>query len=222
MRVMGYHLRIKVCGVTAAADLAEAARLGVDAVGLNFHPASPRSVTADTAVALLRELPPFVEAVGVFVQKSVQEAAALVARMGRIRVLQIHGRPGEMVAAFPYHFVPAFAVREAADVAAVQHYLDACAAVGRSPSAILVDGHAPGLHGGTGRTAPWHLLSRFSPGVPLLLAGGLTLENVADAVRAVRPWGVDVASGVESSPGRKDPERMRRFIEAAREAAWAL
>jgi phosphoribosylanthranilate isomerase len=219
---MGYHIRIKVCGVTAAADVAEAGRLGVDAVGLNFHPASPRSVSADTALALLRELPPFVEAVGVFVQKSVHDAAGMIGRLARIRTIQIHGGAPEMVAAFPYHFIPAFAVRDAAELASIQHYLDACRAIGRSPSAILVDGQAPGLHGGTGQKAPWHLLARFQADVPLLLAGGLTPENVAEAVRTVRPWGVDVASGVESAPGRKDPVRMRQFIEAAREAAWRL
>jgi phosphoribosylanthranilate isomerase len=219
---MGYHLRVKVCGVTTTDDLIEAANLGVDAVGLNFHPASPRAVSADTALALLRELPPFVAAVGVFVQKSVQEAAGLVSRLTRIHTLQIHGGARELVAAFPYCYIPAFTVRDAADLTSIQHYLDACRAIGRSPSAILVDGHVPGLHGGTGQKAPWHLLSRFQPDVPLLLAGGLTPENVAEAVRAVRPWGVDVASGVESSPGRKDAARMRQFIEAAREAAFRL
>jgi phosphoribosylanthranilate isomerase len=80
----------------------------------------------------------------------------------------------------------------------------------------------PGQHGGTGRTAPWHLLANFRPGVPIILAGGLTPDNVAEAIRLVQPFGVDVASGVESSPGHKDPERMARFIDAAREAAARL
>jgi phosphoribosylanthranilate isomerase len=87
------------------------------------------------------------------------------------------------------------------------------------PAAILVDARVPGHFGGTGKTAPWELLAEFHPGVPLILAGGLTPDNVAEAVRIVRPYGVDVASGVESSPGVKDPEKMKRFIKNAREAA---
>ena len=82
--------------------------------------------------------------------------------------------------------------------------------------AVLLDGHAPGQYGGTGQTAPWPLLADFDPGVPVILAGGLTPENVAEAIRTVRPYAVDVASGVESSPGRKDPEKLRRFIDAVR------
>jgi phosphoribosylanthranilate isomerase len=84
---------------------------------------------------------------------------------------------------------------------------------------VLLDGHAPGLHGGTGRTAPWELLADFRPGVPVILAGGLTPDNVAEAVRRVRPYAVDVASGVEEAPGRKDPAKVARFIANARAAA---
>jgi len=90
------------------------------------------------------------------------------------------------------------------------------------PEAILVDARVPGQFGGTGKTAPWELLADFQPDVPLILAGGLTPENVAEAVRIVRPYGVDVASGVEKSPGRKDPDKMKGFIENAREAAERL
>jgi phosphoribosylanthranilate isomerase len=219
---MGYHLRVKVCGVTCAVDLEAAARFGVDAVGLNFHPPSPRSVSLEQARALLRDLPPFVEAVGVFVNRSVREIRGQVEETGRIRIIQVHGGPHEVVDAFPYHFVPAFQVRDAADLDGILRYLDTFRAVGVLPSALLVDGYAAGLTGGTGQRAPWDLLADFTPGVPVLLAGGLTPENVAEAVRAVRPWGVDVASGVEQAPGRKDHERMRRFIESAREAAWRL
>ncbi len=86
----------------------------------------------------------------------------------------------------------------------------------RLPSAILVDAHVAGQYGGTGQTAPWHLLADFKPGVPLILAGGLTPDNVADAIRIVRPYAVDVASGVESRPGKKDPDKLRRFIDAVR------
>ena len=92
------------------------------------------------------------------------------------------------------------------------------AAVGATPPAILTDAHVPGMFGGTGQTSPWHLLADFHPGVPLILAGGLTPDNVADAIRIVRPYAVDVASGVESSPGKKDADKVRRFIDAVRAA----
>jgi phosphoribosylanthranilate isomerase len=92
-------------------------------------------------------------------------------------------------------------------------------ALDRRPAAVLLDGHVPGQYGGTGRAAPWELLAEFRPGVPVILAGGLTPENVAEAVRVVRPYGVDVAGGVEAAPGRKDPEKIRRFLANAREAA---
>ena len=110
-------------------------------------------------------------------------------------------------------------MRDAASLQAIELYLDACRASRRTPSALLLDGHASGQHGGTGQTAPWHLLASFRPGVPIILAGGLTPDNVAEAIQIVRPYGVDVASGVESAPGRKDSEKMRRFLANAREAA---
>jgi phosphoribosylanthranilate isomerase len=219
---MGYHIRVKVCGLTRLEDLVVGARLGVDAVGLNFHPPSPRSITEEQAIRLLGELPPFVQAVGVWVRKTVEEVRPLLGRLGRVATIQVHGGPHEVEDAFPYHFVPAFPVRDEQDRQEIERYLETCRSRGRLPSAILVDGHSPGLHGGTGQTAPWHLLADWRPGVPLILAGGLTPDNVADAVRAVRPWGVDAASGVEIGPGRKDEEKMRRFIDRAREAAWAL
>jgi phosphoribosylanthranilate isomerase len=110
-------------------------------------------------------------------------------------------------------------VQDANSLTAIRRYLDTCKMVGALPSAVLLDAHVAGQFGGTGQTAPWNLLATFRPGVPVILAGGLTAENVAEAVRVVQPWGVDVASGVEYCPGHKDPEKMRRFIGTAREAA---
>jgi len=118
--------------------------------------------------------------------------------------------------------IPAFPVRDASSLAAVTSYIEACRALGRLPAAVLLDGHAPGQHGGTGRIAPWELIAAYRPGVPVILAGGLTPENVADAVRIVRPYAIDVASGVESAPGVKDAEKMRRFVAAAYEAAGKI
>ena len=197
--------RVKICGITHPDDLAAAVAAGADAVGFNFHPPSPRFVDPGRARALLALLPPFVEAVGVFVARPVAEACA---GLDSIRTVQMHAGLGD-APPVGFRLVPAFPVRTSDDLEAIQRLVPALA-----PAALLVDGHAPGLHGGTGQAAPWDLLARWRPGVPVILAGGLTPENVAEAVRRVRPYAVDVASGVESSPGRKCPEKMRRFIEA--------
>jgi phosphoribosylanthranilate isomerase len=216
---MGYHLRVKICGVTNEADARQAALLGADAVGLNFYAQSPRCVDAVAANYVLRELPPFVEAVGVFVNEPLRDIFTRLQTLSRIRGIQWHGTERELSDVYPYHLIAAFPVRDADSLTAIRRYLDTCKLVGALPSAVLLDAHVAGQHGGTGRTAPWKLLATFRPGVPVILAGGLTPDNVAEAVRIVQPWGVDVASGVERSPGHKDPEKMRRFIAAAREAA---
>jgi phosphoribosylanthranilate isomerase len=215
---MSYHVRVKICGVTTAADAQQAVALGADAIGLNFYEGSPRFVESSAAQLILRELPPFVAAAGVFVEVPMRDAIERIQDLGHINIIQWHGKNHEP----SYHLIPAFPVRDAASLQAIQHYLDACRAIGSLPSALLLDGYAPGQHGGTGQTAPWHLLASFQPGVPIILAGGLTPDNVAGAIRIVRPYGVDVASGVESAPGRKDAEKMRRFVANAREAAAQL
>lgn len=216
---MGYHVRVKICGVTSEADVQHATLAGADAIGLNFHPASPRAIDAMRAQFLLRHLPPFVEAVGVWVDKPLREAREMAKQLGRIHAIQIHGKEKEMASGYPYHYIPAFQVRNEADLEAITSFLVACREAGMLPSAVLVDGHSTTLAGGTGQKVPWDLLAGFRPGVPLILAGGLTPDNVAEAVRMVRPFGVDVASGVEVSPGKKDPDKVRRFIDRARQAA---
>jgi phosphoribosylanthranilate isomerase len=216
---MSHHVRIKICGVTTAGDAREAAKLGADAVGLNFYEGSPRRIDAAEVEHVLSELPPFVEAVGIFVNRPLCEIFAFLGPWRRIRAVQWHGEGCEPGDGRPYRLIPAFPVRDATSLDAVMRHLAACRAAGGLPAAVLLDGHAPGEYGGTGRTAPWEMIAAFRPGVPIVLAGGLTPENVAEAVRVVRPYAVDAASGVESAPGRKDPEKMRRFIAAAREAA---
>jgi phosphoribosylanthranilate isomerase len=219
---MSHPLRIKICGVTNEADARQAALLGADAVGLNFYQGSPRCIDAETAQFVLRELPPFVAAVGVFVDVPLRQAFLQVQGLGRIGTIQWHGTNRELSDAYPYHLISAFPVRDASSLQAIQRYLDTCRSLGKMPSALLLDGHAPGQHGGTGQAAPWDLLASFRPNVPIILAGGLTPDNVAEAVHIVRPYGVDVASGVEKTPGHKDPDKMRRFIANAREAAARL
>jgi phosphoribosylanthranilate isomerase len=219
---MAQPLRIKICGITNPADAEQAAALGADAIGLNFYPLTPRCVDLARAEAILRVLPPLVEPVGVFTNMPLADAAATANQLG-LRLVQWHGDRHEVPHdLFPRRLIPAFPVRDRQALTVITAYLDRCRETGRLPAAILVDGSAPGLYGGTGVPAPWLLLDDFHPGVPLILAGGLTPDNVAEAVRIVRPYAVDVASGVEARPGVKDAEKMRRFIAQAREAADRL
>src|SRR5262249_2932434 len=150
--------------------------------------------------------PPAVQAIAVFVDRPLAEVAAFLAQLPRIDMVQMHGTRREVPGPLPLKLIPAFAVRDEADLAGAQRHPDSCRAAGAALAAVLLDGHAPGLAGGTGRTAPWELIASWRPPVPLFLAGGLTPDNVAEAVRLVRPDVVDVASGVESAPGRKDHE----------------
>jgi phosphoribosylanthranilate isomerase len=211
-------MRIKICGITDEEDGRQAGLLGADAVGLNFYPRSSRYVTEDKAARIVQRLPPFVEPVGLFVNEPLVEVVEQVRHLGVIRTIQWHGDNHELPP-LVYHFIPAFQVHNAESLATVQRYLVKCRTAGRLPSALLIDGHVPGEYGGTGHTAPWKLLADFHCEVPIILAGGLTPDNVAEAIRLVKPYGVDVASGIESSPGKKDVDKMRRFIDNARNAA---
>jgi phosphoribosylanthranilate isomerase len=219
---MAYRLRIKVCGVTTPQDARTAALLGADALGLNFFVGSKRFIKPDVARAILRELPPFVEPVALFVNEPLRRVFEALNALGRVRSFQWHGSQRELCDSYPFLMIAAFPVRDQNSLAEITRYLDAARGLGKAPAAVLVDAAVPGQHGGTGRRAPWHLLADFKPPEPLILAGGLTPDNVAEAVRLVRPYAVDVAGGVESAPGRKDPEKVRRFIANAREAAAKL
>jgi phosphoribosylanthranilate isomerase len=216
---MAGQVRIKICGIATAEDGCRASELGADAVGLNFYPGSARFVNQATAGAILHQLPPFVEAVAVFVNETLERAQDLARPLGRIGALQFHGEHPEPKESFPFCVIPAFAVHDRSGLEGIADYLVRCRAVTRFPAAILVDAPEPGQYGGSGRTVPWEVLADFRPGVPIILAGGLTPENVAEAVRLVRPYAVDVASGVESQPGRKDMEKVRCFIDRARAAS---
>jgi phosphoribosylanthranilate isomerase len=216
-----HPLRVKICGVTNPDDVAACVAAGADAVGINFHPASPRYVDPRKAQPLLRSIPPLLNAVGVFVELPFRQIAALAYQLG-LRGVQVHGEPREIADPFPFSLIAAFRVRDRGNLADIDTYMKRCADAGYLPGAVLIDAFVEGQHGGTGRTAPWELLSNFRPGVPWILAGGLTPGNVGEAIRLLRPDGVDVASGVESSPGRKDPAKVRAFVERAREAANQL
>jgi len=208
--------KIKICGITNPADAELAALLGVDMIGVNFYTKSPRHVNEATAAKIVKSIPPGVEAVAVFVNEPWMNAQRVAAPLG-MRTIQMHGEIGECLVQ-GVRSIPAFAVRDAVSLQHIMQYLERLRSVGDGPVAILVDAHVPGQFGGTGQTAPWQLLAEFQPGVPLILAGGLTPENVAEAIRIVKPFAVDVASGVESSAGKKDAEKLKRFVEAVRSA----
>lgn len=210
-------LRIKICGVTNPDDIHSCADAGADAVGINFHPGSKRYVDPRLAAPLVRAIPPLMSSVGVFVDQPIRQMSGIAYQLG-LRAIQRHGEQREVDDPFPFAFIPAFQIQEINSVAAIRSYLESCRSARSMPAAVLVDAHADGQYGGTGRTIPWSLLSGLDFGVPLILAGGLTPENVAEAIRIVRPWAVDVASGVESAPGKKDPDKVRRFIANARAA----
>lgn len=219
---MTHRLRIKICGITSEVDAEAAAALGADAIGLNFWTQSPRHIDVPTAKKILRRLPPFVEPVAVFANLTPVEMATQAMTVGGIRTLQRHCAEHEPADFAPFRLIDAFQVPGRHDLEYILAYLDFARGQGQQPAAILVDGSAPGQFGGTGHTAPWEQIANFRPGLPLILAGGLTPDNVAEAIRIVRPYAVDVASGVEKAPGQKDPEKMKRFIANARAAAAAL
>jgi phosphoribosylanthranilate isomerase len=203
---------VKVCGVTSPADAEMAIEAGANAIGVNLWPDSKRFVDDGTARDVLAAIPEGILKVGVFVNAPADEVAARLASLDLDKA-QLHGH--EQAAEFQ-SFDDARLIRAARvrDESTFQ-----TEALWR-PSLWLYDAFAPG-YGGSGQQAPWPLVARLARR-PFLLAGGLTPENVAAAIAAVRPDGVDVASGVERSPGRKDPARLRTFIEAARAAARAL
>ena len=209
------HVRIKICALSPIPPTAEqAAALGADAIGLNFYDKSPRYVDEETAYCILKALPPFVEPIALFVNEPFEEIRRIASDLA-FRTVQIHRDIQRPFPMYGTRWIPAFPVREAICLALID---EALARMETTPAAILVDAHVPGMFGGTGQVAPWQLLASYRPSVPLILAGGLTPDNVAEAIRIVKPYAVDVASGVESSPGKKDYEKMRRFIAAVRNA----
>lgn len=200
--------RVKICGITTWDDARLSIDLGASALGFNFHPPSPRAIAPAEAWSIVRRLPPFVEAVGVFVDWPPAVVAAL-ARALRLRTVQLHGKesPREVQElAREFHVIKALRVPRGFRLAKLSRY--------RQARGFLLDGFARGLLGGTGRTLDWKLARAARRYGRIFLAGGLTPENVAEAIRVAQPYAVDVASGVESRPGRKDPAKLRALFRA--------
>lgn len=208
---------VKVCGLTSLADALVCAEAGADWIGLNFHPPSPRFLTIELASRIVAALPTHCSAVGLFVNRPSAEVAEIAARIG-IDTVQLHGdEPVEALAALaPLRVVRAFRLGDRLAVDLMSEYLYRAETLGASPFATLIDGYVAGQAGGTGRVIVGPVLDHLPPLPRLILAGGLTPENVADRVARLRPWMVDVASGVEAAPGRKDPARVAAFVRAAR------
>jgi phosphoribosylanthranilate isomerase len=205
-------VRVKICGITNWPDARWAVDLGADALGFNFHAPSPRAVTPAQAWEIIQKLPPMITAVGVFVNWPARAVAAL-ARALRLGAVQLHGdeSPREV-----RELSAKFCVIKALPVAP-DFRLAALAPYGVA-SALLLDGFKSGLRGGTGRPTDWDLARRARRYGRVILAGGIRPENVAEAIARVEPYAVDVASGVEARPGKKDARKMRqlmREVEAA-------
>jgi phosphoribosylanthranilate isomerase len=201
-------VRVKICGVTRREDALAAVRLGADALGFNFWPGSKRYLAPAAARDIIRSLPPLVTTVGVFVDPSRDEVVAAAAVSG-VQLLQLHGdEPPEACRRLPLPVLKGLRVTGPETLALLQRY--------QGVAGFLLDAPSAG-YGGSGRTFDWSVAAEAAARATVVLAGGLTPDNVAEAVRQVRPFAVDVASGVESAPGLKDHQLMSRFIGAAKE-----
>ena len=201
-------VKVKICGITNLPDGMAAAEGGADALGFVFYDQSPRGISVEAAAALIRQLPPFILKVGVFVNAP-EDLVIHSIRECSLNLLQFHGdEPPEYCLQFGLMSMKAFRISDAASMQALLDY---------HTDAWLLDAYSPGKPGGTGETFNWDLaLEAQAWGRPIFLAGGLTPENVAEAVRRARPYAVDASSGVEATPGRKDHAKVRAFIQAAK------
>ncbi len=201
---------VKICGITRHADAQVAARLGANALGFIFYRKSPRNVAAGVAAEIIKASPPFVTAVGLFVNPTQREVADVLDHVP-LGVLQFHGdEPAEFCAQFGKPYIKAARVKAGLDLLQYAQLYGAA-------RGLLLDAFVDGTHGGTGTAFDWSLIPRGLP-LPLILSGGLNPANVADAIRRVAPYAVDVCSGVEASPAIKDPQKIAAFMKEVRSA----
>lgn len=205
-------IRVKICGLRRPEDAAAAVQAGADALGFNFWSGTPRYVEPAEAARMIRNVPPGVLTVGVFVDEEPKRVLEIAERTG-IMALQLHGQepPEYLNRLGNFLMIKTLKVGKEFQPQTLRRYPAA--------SLFLLEGLVAGMVGGTGRTFDWSQAVEAKKYGQIILAGGLTPRNVAEAVRRVQPWGVDVASGVESEPGKKDPGLIREFIQAARAAA---
>jgi len=203
-------IKIKICGITNSDDALYASELGVDALGFNFYKKSPRYIEPDKAAEIISQLPPFVMPVAIFVNEREERIRDIQFTTG-IKVLQFHGdeRP-DFCDRFATRVIKAFQVKDKESIKHMAHY---------HVSALLLDSYKEGVRGGTGTTFDWHLAVVAKTFGRIILAGGLTPENVTEAVKLVQPYGVDVAGGVEKGKGLKDHAKIKKFITEVRRAS---
>ena len=205
-------VRVKICGITNVEDALAACEAGADAVGFVFHAKSPRAVAPEQAALIVRQVPPFVATVGVFVNVPRKRLLEIVQETG-IDLVQLHGEePPSACRGLGRRVIKAMSLKSDADLGRLAEY---------RVTAFLVEGAPPGS-GGTGMTADWGLAAKARTYGRIILAGGLGPETVAEAIAAVRPYAVDVSSGVESRPGKKDPDRVAAFILEAKKAGESV
>lgn len=204
------QVKVKICGITSLEDARQAVEAGADALGLMFYNGSPRHIALERAQEIARALPPYVLRVGVFVNPEPDEVFSAIQLCG-LNLVQFHGEETpDFCRQFGVMTMKAVRVRDAASVETLAAY---------GTDAYLLDSYVPGTAGGTGETFNWDLaLEAKKLGKPIFLAGGLAVANVGEAVRRVQPFAVDVSSGVESAPGKKDSKKVRDFIAAVRAA----
>jgi len=200
-------VRVKICGITSLEDALVAVEAGADALGFVFHDESSRRVTPDGAAGIIADLPPFIQTVGLFVNRPLEFVNETAARC-RLDLVQLHGdEPPEFCDAVERRVIKAFRVQDITSLDPIRHYRVA---------AHLLDAYSPTAYGGTGLTFNWGIAKAAKEFGPVILAGGLTSDNVREAVEAVMPYAVDVSGGVESSPGKKDAAKVREFIRRAK------
>ena len=207
--------RVKICGITNMEDALMAAEMGADALGFVFYRKSPRFITAENAAAIVRQLPPFVTTIGLFVDESGARVDSVRRQVG-LDCLQFHGNESQnYLSQFSCRVIKAVRVADRSSLRAVGQL---------QANALLLDSYRPGEPGGTGTTFDWTWLEGLETSARIILAGGLTPENVREAIGHCRPYGVDCSSGVEKSPGVKDRRLVGAFIKAVRDAdremAW--
>jgi phosphoribosylanthranilate isomerase len=200
-------VKIKICGITNLEDALMAVEAGADALGFVFFQGSSRCISPEQAAAIVQRLPPFVQTVGLFVNEELATVNATANQCG-LDLIQLHGEESpDYCTGVTRRIVKAFRVKDDTSLGEMAHYRVA---------ACLLDTWSPVAHGGTGKTFNWEIAARASATHTIVLAGGLTPENVASAIAAVKPYAVDVSSGVESAPRKKDVQKVQRFIRAAR------
>lgn len=199
-------MKIKICGITNRVDAINTVSLGADAIGFVFAESS-RQVTPKEVKKIMQVLPPYITTVGLFVNESVKKVIETM-QFCKLDVVQLHGQETpEYCKKIPYRIVKAFNIQDEASLKPIEKYVT---------SAILLDAHAENKQGGTGHTFNWELVQYLYQKYYIILAGGLNSENVEEAIRTTKPYAVDVSSGVEKSPGKKDFKKIKEFIEKVR------